>query len=116
MNAQLAFDPRALTPDTAHDMLTSALVWIDENPGAWSLIVEWAHRDADRYGLVRVKRYIEDIRMSPLAARPNARGPKIANANAAAFGRILAAWYEELAPFVPLQSSKLDGCVIPPKR
>ena len=112
---QLAFATRKLEPQSPRQLMEAALTWITVNPAAWSLFVEYAHQDAARYGIVRVKRYIEDIRMSPLVARPDKAGVKLPNAFSSAFSRILAAWYPELAPYIPTASSKLDGVVIPPR-
>lgn len=114
MNAQTALDFSRTEPQSPRELMESALAWIDSNRAAWSLLVEYAFRDADRLGRVRVKRYIEDLRCSPLVWHETG-AVKLPNGYSSAFGRILAAWYPEVAPFVPLQSSKLDGCSIPPK-
>ena len=112
---QLAFDTRKLEPQSPRQALEEALVWIAENPGAWDLIVEYAYRDAATLGRVRVKRYIEDLRCSPLVGRPNGSPVKLKNGLSAAFGRILRAWHPDIAECVPLAGSKLDGCVVPPR-
>lgn len=96
----------------ARRMMTDAVEWIDENPLGWAFIVASARDDANRRGRVRIKRYIEDLRDDPSVVRQ--QGPvKIQNALSAPFGRILAAWYPELAPCIPMHSSKTDGVVVP---
>jgi len=81
---QLSFDdPRSMEPESAAGLMADALAWIDANPGAWKLLVEWAYRDAARYGRVRIKSYIEVLRDR----------------------------YPEIAPYVPIRSSKCDGVV-----
>lgn len=121
MNAQLAFDPRKLEPQSPRELMESALAWIDANRGAFRVFVELATQDAVRLGLVRVKYHLEGLRYSPLVQRI---GPvKFPNALSAAVGRILKAWYPELSginpatkkPYIPLAPSKLDGVGIPPK-
>lgn len=112
---QLSFDKRRLEPQSPRELMEAALTWIHDNPEAWDLLVDYAMQDAARYGLVRVKRYIEDLRMSPLTTRPDKPGAKLPNAFSPAFGRILAAWYPEIANAIPTASSKLDGCTIPPR-
>jgi hypothetical protein len=112
---QLAFDTRKLEPQSPRQLMESALTWITVNPAAWSLIVHTAHRDADRYGRVDVKLAISIVRRSPLCTRPDKAGVRLPNAFSSAFSRILAAWYPELAPYIPTASSKLDGVVIPPR-
>ena len=115
MMTQLALDTRRLEPESPRDLMASAITWIDGNRAAFALMVEYAHQDASRYGIVRVKRYIEDIRMSPLVKRPDGGVVKLKNALSAPLGRIIAAWYPDLAPFVPLAASKCDGVIVPPK-
>lgn len=107
-------DTRHLHPQHPADIVSDALAFIEANPEAWDALVGWAERDAARHGLVRIKRYIEELRMQPLAIDTDAP-VKVRNAMSAPLGRILAAWPPELAPFIPLGRSKADGCVIPPK-
>ena len=99
--------------ESPQKLLLTALSWIDSNRAAWTMLVRWAHADAGSLGRVRVKRYMEDLRCSPLVA--SERGVKLPNALSPAFGRILAAWYPAIAHAVPLASSKLDGMGIPPR-
>jgi len=112
---QLAFDdPRRMTADGSGDLMADALAWIEDNPGAWKLMVEWAYRDASRYGTVRIKAYVEELRLSPLVRRPTGQPVKLKNALSAPFGRIMRDRYPELAPYIPIRASKCDGTVIPP--
>lgn len=113
MNAQLAFDTRRLEPRDPRETIEDALRWIDANPDPWRSIVRMAHADAELYGRVRVKRYVEDLRQESRSLTQTRPGAKLPNGLTPAFGRILAAWYPEIAPCVPLAHSKLDGCVIP---
>lgn len=113
---QLTFPARRLEPQSPRELMESALTWIAANPAAWSLLVEYAHQDAARLGRVRVKRYIEDLRCSPLVKSPDRGGVKLPNAYSAAFTRILAAWFPELAFAIPTAASKLDGVAVPPMR
>lgn len=109
---QLSFDdPRRMEPESAAGLMADALAWIDANPGAWKLLVEWAYRDAARYGRVRIKSYIEELRMSPMLNSPGNQPVKLKNALSAPFGRILRDRYPEIAPYVPIRSSKCDGVV-----
>lgn len=103
-------DPHLESPER---LLTATLAWIDSNRAAWTMLVRWAHLDAYAGRRVRVKRYLEDLRDSPLVE--SSRGLKIPNAISAAIGRILGRWYPAIANAIPTASSKLDGCTIPPR-
>lgn len=111
MQTALDFDPPHLESPTK--LLLATLAWIDSNRAAWTMLVRWAHQDAQQLGRVRVKRYLEDLRCSPLVA--SGRGVKLPNAMSASIGRILAAWYPGIANAIPTASSKLDGLTIPPR-
>ena len=107
-------DTRSLKPQTPRQLLEDALRWIEENHGPWMRLVAYAKHDAEFGGRVRVKSYVEALRMHYDVE--HAQGPiKLPNALSAPFGRILAAWYPELAPYIPLAHSKLDGLTIPAK-
>lgn len=93
------------------DLMEAALTWIRENPKAWETIVVASHQDSKYVRRVRIKSYIEGIRGNSMV---NSSGVKLRNAYSAPFGRILAAWYPELKAHIPLNRSKVDGCVIPP--
>lgn len=114
MNAQLTLpDTRGMRPRRSGDLMVDALEWIDANRSAWMDIARAAHTDAVTIKRVRVKRYLEDMRVSPKVA---SAGPvKLPNAFSAPFGRILRAWYPDLAEYIPLGHSKTDGCSIPPR-
>ena len=106
-------DTRSLEAQRPRDLMEDALVWIERNPEAWQRLVRLAHTDAERGGRVRVKSYIEFLRISPLVRHVTGSPVKLPNAYSAPFGRILRAWYPELAEFIPLAHSKTDGLVIP---
>lgn len=114
--------PGQLTlPDTSRmeaqrprDLLAEAVAWADTNYYAWVWLVHAARRDAANCGRVRVKHYVEELRFSPDVQRGTGSPVKLPNSYSAAFTRILAAWYPDLAPFIPKAHSKLDGAVVPP--
>lgn len=111
---QLTLDTRSLEPQKADELMEAAIVWIRENPEAWDYLVASARDDAQRFGRVRVKSSMELLRFASIRG---VHGPvKLPNAYSAAFTRILADWCPELAPFIPKATSKLDGCVIPPRQ
>jgi len=111
MQTALDFNPPHL--ESPERLLTATLAWIDTNRAAWTMLVRWAHLDAETLRRVRVKRYLEDIRCSPLVE--SGRGIKVPNAMSASIGRILAAWYPHIANAIPTATSKLDGLIIPPR-
>jgi hypothetical protein len=97
------------------DVMADALEWIEQNRFGWTTIVHRAGRDARTLGRVRIKKYIEDLRDDSRVDNRAGRPVKLPNAFSAPFGRILAAWYPELADAIPMQHSKVDGCVVPPR-
>jgi len=101
------------TPEHADQMLTKALQWIAANPRAWDRLVVMAADDAVTVKRVRIKAYIETLRMLPITEWPDSSPVKLPNAFSASFGRILRSWHPELAEFIPMAHSKVDGCVIP---
>ncbi len=113
MVGQLTITER-LEQQTAVELMDAALSFIAKNPEAWDWLVEMAEEDAQRIGRIRIKRYIEDMRVMRFPWDTSV--VKIPNAYSAPFGRIIRAWYPELAAFVPVAVSKCDGCVIPERR
>lgn len=103
-----------MAPRKARDMMADSLDWIAQNPNGWRLIVDSARRDVAAGNRVRIKRYIEDLRDSRFVSRQLDKPFKLPNAYSAPFGRILAAWYPELAEYIPMAHSKTDGCIVPP--
>jgi hypothetical protein len=114
VTGQMTLEELDLTKLAAPEALMAAAVaWIAENPSAWDFIVGAAQRDALETGRVRIKAYVEYLRFTPIGQ--STKQVKLANALSAPFGRILAAWEPQLAQYIPLNHSKLDGVVIPPK-
>jgi hypothetical protein len=110
---QLELDTRSLKPIPADKLMTDTLAWIETNPEAWDALVGMAQRDALDFGRVRIKSYIESLRYRDLGYAT--RTVKLPNAFSAAFSRILGEWHPELRHAIPMASSKLDGCVVPPR-
>jgi hypothetical protein len=107
-------DTRGLKPRKSRDLLADALEWIDQNRAGWKYAVAYAHDDARNLGRVRIKKYIEDLRDEDGVHSVTGSVFKLPNAFSAPFGRILAAWYPDLADSIPMHHSKVDGCVVPP--
>lgn len=105
-------DTRSLEAQRPRDLMGDALTWIDTNREAWEYLVRVARDDAHRIKRVRVKSYIEDLRTRRLPYAT--RYIKLPNAFSAPLGRILASWYPDIAPYIPLKHSKTDGCAVPP--
>lgn len=105
-------DTRALKPTSSRDLMADALLWIGDNTYGWLRFAMRAIEDGRATGHVSVKRNIEDLRRSPYVSGVGAI--KLPNAYSAPFGRILRAWYPELAGCIPMHVSKVDGCAIPP--
>lgn len=108
-------------PDTSRmeaqrprDLMADAVAWIEDNRDAWRYIVSEARHDAATLRRVRVKSYIEVLRYCNRVTRPDGSPVKLPNAYSAPIGRLLAAWYPDLAHAVPLGHSKTDRCEIPP--
>jgi hypothetical protein len=99
---------------SAEGLLAAALTWIEENPTAWDHIVGAAQRDALDGTPVRLKYYVEALRADP-DLKHASREFKIPNGLTAALGRVLHEWHAEVAPYLRLKPSKLDGCSIPPR-
>lgn len=116
MTAQLQLDydqGRGLKPKGSQRMMAEALAWIEANHHGWGYVVERAFADADEHGRVRVKKYMEDLRDGVNVVRLGNAHFKVPNELSAPFGRILAAWFPELEPYIPMHVSKTDGMVIP---
>lgn len=113
---QLALDTRSLEPVKARDLMEEAIEWIAANRAGWAYIVAHTRADVLLGRRVAIKRYLEELRDDPTIA-PGRDGEtvKLKNALSAPFGRILAAWYPEMKPLVPLHQSKCDGCIVPPR-
>jgi len=94
--------------------MAAALTWIEANPSAWHRIVGGAQRDALDNVPVRLKYYVEAMR-ADRSLQWATEDFKLPNAVTAALARVLVAWHPEVAPWVRLSSSKLDGCVVPPR-
>ena len=112
MTGQLTFTEARI--ESAEGTMLAALVWIQENPSAWDTIVGGAQRDALDGVPVRLKLYVEELR-GDHSLTPSTDERRIANGLTAALGRILKSWHPEVAPYVRLRPSKLDGIVIPPR-
>ena len=106
-------DARQLEAQRPRDLMADCLAWIETHPEAWDFIVGAAQRDALDCGRVSVKSYIESLRRRRMQWATEQ--VKIPNAYSAPIGRILAEWYPDLRPAIPLAHSKLDGCEVPPR-
>ena len=110
---QTAFPTRAMEPQAPNELIEECVHWIEANMAAWLTgFVARAAKDARSRGRVRVKKYAEDVRDSSLIG-PDGKPVKLPNAYTPIFGRLLREWHPELADFIPLNSSKFDGCVFP---
>ena len=114
MTGQLTLPVSEKRMESAEGKMLAALVWVQENPEAWSAIVRGAQEDS-QYGRVHIKLYAEHLRMRSDVS-PATRRVKFPNALTAAFGRMLRDWHPEIpAESIPLKPSNLDGVVVPPR-
>lgn len=85
-------------------------LWIKENPEAWQLMVDIAHKDAREKKYISISRVVELARMMDFHQNKN-KPFKINNQLRPGLARILAQDYPELAPFIRFRRAACDGMV-----